>query len=255
MESMPTAATPARRATPVALWIRLLLVASGLTLMLGADWLPRRTLQLHPAQERAVTLYSDGDWGGASEVSWHNESRFHWRCDLRPSNSYPVCGVAINLMPDRTAWRDLSPYDTMHVKLRYEGPASRLRVYLRNFNPAYAEPSNPESFKYSSVTLRTSDLGHQATALRLNEFAVASWWLEERSVPREYSHPEIDRVVSLGVDFPKSEPFGRHEVEIESITVSGPRLHAAQRETLATALLGMLLAWELGLWLWSRRNR
>lgn len=222
-------------------------------MLIGAEWLPRRTLQLHPAPERAVTLYSDGDWGGASEVAWVNESRYFWRCDLRPSNSYPVCGAAINLMPDRSHWVDLTAYDTMHVRLRYEGPASRVRVYLRNFNPAYAEATNPESLKYSSVTLRTSDLSEQATALRLDEFAVASWWLEERSVPRQHSHPEKDRVVSLGLDFPKSEPFGRHEVEIGSIVVSGPRLHAAQIETASVVLWVLLLSWELGLWLWRRR--
>lgn len=212
------------------------LIAVALTLLAlaGHRLLPEKRLIIHPHPSHELSLYADESWGGQSSARWVDMAGAHWRCDLAQSNVYPVCGMTVTFA-DKAV--DFSAYNSLRLRLKYSGEASKLRIYIRNHNPLYSEVNDTDSMKFNSVTLATSDIATAETAIHLSEFSVAEWWLDEHQIPREQALPEMDRVTTLGIDFPFPQVFGAHNLEIERLELVGPRIEER------TYYLGLLLGW------------
>ena len=255
MASSINATTPPPTVQPIyglggrLLWPRLAVFAATLALLFGSHLLPRREKVLYPQNDLDKSLYADAGWGGNSTAEWLDEGATAWRCQMRLSEFHPVCGLSIDLMPNDSPVQfvDLTSYDEMDIELSYAGPASHLRMYLRNDNPAYAALADISSLIFSSPTLTRSDLESPVVKIKTREFAVDNWWLEERAVPRQYAHPEMDKVVTLGMDFPIAETLGQHDVAIGRIVVTGPRVTGPMRYSIIAGLWLMLISWETAL--------
>jgi|GEM_PF-3469843 hypothetical protein len=215
--------------------IRISLIALILIVLSVQPFLPPKREQLHPHPGNLATLYSDEAWGGKTSATWVDEGKTHWRCNLVQSGVFTVCGIAIEF----SRIRDLTGFDALSVQIKYTGDAKKLRFYLRNHNPAYSTLQDVDSLKFNAITLQTNDLAKSETIVHLSEFSVADWWLEERDIPRELSRPELDRVATVGLDFPPPPAFGPHEIEIERIELIGAWIRP-ERLYLSIILLGIV---------------
>lgn len=215
-------------------------VACLLTLaaIVGFHFLPKKTLDLVPSSGTVIYPFADSTYGGKSEVEWFEGEFPHWRCHLRQSDVWPSCGISLTWSEPPHEARDLSAYTKMIVVLEYKGDMSRIRIYMRNQDPAYADPMRIETSKFMSVTLRISDFQPDAE-LFLAEFAVAEWWLDEYTIPREHAHPDMRNIASIGIDNPAPVVFGEHEFRLHSLTLEGDWI------TLETLYASIIVGWML----------
>lgn len=190
-------------------------------LILGLHYLPQKREVLHPSTSNVTTLYADESWGGKSSATWIDANKFHWRCNLVQSEFYPVCGMAISFLGKNSKTIDFSQYEAIHFTIHYKGEAQKIRVYLRNHNPSYSDTSDADSYKFNAISLRAKDFNQGITKIKLSEFSVADWWLEERDIPRELSAPELDNIIAMGIDFPLPHTFGQHDINVDKIELVG----------------------------------
>lgn len=194
-------------------------------------WLPDKTLPLEINADNAE-LYGYSDRARGKSAQWLGDDWRSWTCDFQPSDAYG-CGWSVFTSPAAGQGLDLRPYKALEIELRYRGPATRLRVFLRNHNPAYARADDPAS----SMPMETSFTVAEAqnpVLLPLGEFRVAGWWLAERKSRRAWQMAEFDNIISVGVDFAER---GFHEVEIQRLTLIG-RWISTER-----LLIGLLSFW------------
>lgn len=197
-----------RRATQWALMITC-------AILLGHYFLPPKRVEL--SQPVFVPyLYGFSDPQTGTSARWIDEENQHWVCDYKPSHAYG-CGWSVSPDWGIGVGMDIRGFDALEIELQYRGPASRIRVYIRNNNPAYTDMSDPSTSK----PMETSFPAQEANApvlVRLSDFAVASWWLTERKNRRHWPMPELNNILSFGVDFVEQ---GRHEVKIHRVTLLG----------------------------------
>jgi len=207
--------------------------ASLLTLIIfiGHYFLPAKTLEVK-APLFVAKLYGFVDREKGTSAYWVNEEENHWICHYKSTHAY---GCGWSTSPDLEpvgSGVDLTSYDFMEIKLQYTGPASRIRAYLRNFNPAYSDPNDLSTTQPMETTFATAE-ANQPVLLKLSDFALAHWWLMERKHRRHWSEPEKNNITSIGLDFVEQ---GKHEVIVERITLIGKWIYT---ETLILIILSL----------------
>jgi len=210
----------------------------------GHAFLPKKKLVLHPAKASIFELFTDEGAGGKSSVEWIDAENYRWQCILRESETYPVCGFSIVLSERPYKTMDLSSYDALKIKLRYTGGAQKIRVYLRNSNPAYNPSGDIEEAKFESIVIRTSDI-EQETEIQLSEFSVADWWKDQYDIPRNLSQPEFNAVIAIGIDQAPPIQYGTHQYQLSSLVMTGDWI---KQETLYLYVIlswMLVLAWEV----------
>lgn len=237
--------------------LRLLAVAITLFALVGERYLPKKQLVLHPSETNFHELFSDAVNGGLSEASWLDADNTHWMCKLRESHTFSMCGYSITFSEIPYKTYDLSSYNAMTVSLKYRGPATKLRVYLRNHNPAYSTLYNIEAAKFMSIVLRTSDFQPEAT-IQLSEFSVADWWKDEYDIPRSLSQPEFGAIVAIGIDQAPPLRFGDHDTELDKIVFTGDWVSNEAFYFFIIIMWMVILSWEAGyrlIYLYRRTQR
>lgn len=195
--------------------------------------LPDQRLQVGSGSEHEYTLYGYADAQTGSSGTWVNQQDQHWRCNYKEHHVFG-CGWDTRLFLDRIKGTDLQDYEAIELKLQYQGPAKRIRVFIRNFNDAYSTVGNIGSSKVMSTTFPVEE-AQGPVIIEFNEFAVADWWLAERRARQQWPLPEFSGVINIGVDFIDK---GDHEIRIESLALIKPWI---KTET--------LLLWLLGFWM------
>lgn len=212
--------------------LRFCAVIITLAAVLGEQYLPSKTFSLLGNENVYHAVWSDSAYGGNSEAHWRDEKAQDWICEMRESGVYPGCGYTLSFgAPDNGM--DFTPYNRIKIKMSYTGDASRIRVSLRAFNPAYSSLDVQGSEKFMAVTLLTRDL-HSPITLRFHEFSVLDWWLTSYNIPREQALPEFDNIVTVGVDHMS---IGHHELTIDSVVLEGEWIKAE------TLFLIIILFW------------
>lgn len=130
---------------------------------------------------------------------------------------------------------DLTAYDSVKVKLHYEGRAKFIRLYLRDFNPANTGYENFSAGKFMSAYLRTDDLKAGAAYVDLNEFTVEEWWIMLHNPPRNLAAPEFAHVVTVGIDHIE---HGTHQLRVEEVELVGERI------SMETVLMALAIFWS-----------
>ena len=116
-------------------------------------------------------------------------------CNLVNQAKWPFCEIAISLTDSIEEGIDLSSYDSVGLDIDYTSPleGERVRVYLRNFDPAYAKTDDPLSLKFNAIEYSPGiDAGLQVFPLRT--FQVLSWWIAENNIPVEKSNRQFDNI-------------------------------------------------------------
>lgn len=188
--------------------------------LLGYDFLPKRTLEFAPSPRFERVLMADSDIGGNSVARWVNKKTDHLSCTIAEGYVYPYCGVHFAFDPYTHTGLDLTPYSHLKFHVQYQGEASTLRIYVRN-QDANEPTKDIAKAKYISVNIKTRELGTLQT-IKLSEFIVAEWWKEQFDVPREKAQPQFDNVVNIGIEVFAPTPLGEHQLAVERFEFVGP---------------------------------
>lgn len=207
--------------------VSLLLTA---VIFIGHYFLPDKRLQLHPREASMPRMYGFVDAKTGNSASWVDETTNEWLCDFKPGQEFG-CGWEVYWDPQFARGMDFTAYKTVEISLAYTGPAKRIRLYMRNFNPAYASFNDSPSTKFLSMTFPVEE-AVAPVRVALDEFNVAAWWLQEYKVRRRWARPELDNITKIGVDF--VEP-GLHRTRVDQIVLIGKWVRT---ETLLLVILG-----------------
>ncbi len=186
----------------------------------------------------------DASQGGLSEAEISfDEQGLSLNCDLKESSyAWPYCGVTVHTYTDdATKGMDLSSYHTIRLKIRYEeagdidNPNKSLRIYLRNYNPAYSKPDNEYTIKYNGIQFAPSEDNGTIT-IPINNLQVMTWWLADNKVPIEHSAPEYTNITRIDLATGAAAALGKHKIIIEQVEFEGEYIAL---DTLLYSLLGV----------------
>ncbi|ELP5728937.1 GGDEF domain-containing protein [Vibrio vulnificus] len=182
--------------------------------------------------------------GGVTTTEMSTENQVvDLSCNIQTANyPWPYCGISIFTDTlEATKGIDLSNYHTMRLKLSYDKSGDslgRIRVYLRNFNPAYSNVENEYTYKYNGMEF-TPSAKMETIEIPLANLQVMTWWLADNKIPIEHSAPEFNNVTRIELATGSSAANGLHHLRVEKIEFEGAYL---AQETL---LFALLLSWVL----------
>ncbi|WP_028454265.1 GGDEF domain-containing protein [Chitinilyticum litopenaei] len=205
-----------------------------------------RTLRITPAAGHRIEVIDDRLIGGGS-VARHIPMPDKWRftCELSPQYQWPFCELAVFVgKPEQGL--DLAGFDRLAIKARYRGVGShQMRVFLRNFNPAYASPDRNETWKVMGAFLVPPADGGELE-LPIKSFAVASWWVAQHKIPPEHASMELDNVPLIQFGSSTLMEPGHHDVEVDYIEFRGKWLSRGE----LLLLLGLIWLAVIGGVVW-----
>lgn len=191
----------------VSLQIRLHALVFLLTLLLlaGHNYLPLKTLDLL-SDNSEIAAYADGfQSGGKSQATWVDINKRQFICSIKNGVTHKYCGVAIkykNAAGKYTAL-DLRGYDSLYLHLDYEGPQERLIFFYRNTDfSLQARDKDPNSFQkdqYMFTYLDKHEL-NKPIKIKLVNFDIADWWLQQNYTNRKQIHRGLERVIEFGIN-------------------------------------------------------
>ncbi|SMF54808.1 diguanylate cyclase (GGDEF) domain-containing protein [Alteromonadaceae bacterium Bs31] len=194
-----------------------LLRAAALTLIaiLAYELIPERSYKLIPHsgnwRNELFQAYSDDQLQAAE---WINRDKFHFACKRQEDERPQLCGANMYYGYDLSLGDDLSGYSQLVIKAKFSGDAPRIRLFMRNYNEEYSESDDANSAKYLHLNLQTSEFQAGEVHIGLDEFVVAEWWKEQRTLHRSQLPPEFGNVSTIGFDVSISF-FQATEVELE----------------------------------------
>lgn len=239
--------------------LALLVLATLLGLYANEHWMTR-TLALDgrgPTQQLLAT--DDRGSGGASRAALVDagaQGPITLRCDIGPGFQWPYCELQIEMLGRDL---DLRRFSLIRLRLHAEGPtldgsAPQVRIFLRNFHPAYSAKGNVVDLKPHEVIL-TPGAQPQPVELRLSQFMVSSWWAQSHPLPVELMGPQLDRLRVLSLSTSGQVAPGTHLIRLDRAELVGQWVAP---ETFRLGLVGLwmfsllgYLAWES----WSVRAR
>ncbi|WP_051279784.1 GGDEF domain-containing protein [Chitinilyticum aquatile] len=156
-------------------------------------------------------------------------------CELRPKFEWPYCETGITL-GENGKGINLEDYDRIRIKLGYVAPpGDTVRVYLRNFNPAYVPGKPAESLKVNQIEYDPRRYP-EGLDVSLRYFQVATWWLNDQQIPLELSQPEFDNVTAIEIATGGNAKPGPYQITVHSIEFEGRWL---ARSTFYALLIGL----------------
>jgi len=227
----------------------ILLVAILVTILLiaGVHLLPNKRLTLIPNGKWPIYLLIQKLPDGTISSEWVNDAdHTAWKCNYQenlPINYFP-CAWTIDLMTSPGKGMDLSRYEDLIIKLNYTGPANKVRVAIRNFNPAYSKTSDLNTTKFNAIQLHTKELNKE-NRISLSAFAAADWWLMQFNIPLSDAAAEIDNAVAITVDFGEPEKAGTHIFTLEKLELQG------QWIKIEYWYLSILCLWMAGIFIYA----
>jgi diguanylate cyclase (GGDEF)-like protein len=243
--------TPAKSSHSAGLLIGILLTCLA---VVAHRFLPERRLALEgsPTGENFFLMQS-GD-GAPADIKWIDQGRFHFACKFPQATVDQGCSFGYQLHGQTVAdGADLSRYRTLNLAIRYTGKARYLRVAIRNFDPRFSRIDDLNSPKYNFVNIPSRDLA-QPVAIRLSEFWVPEWWIDQYDLPRSQSQPDLSNATIFSIDLRGALSQTEHDIQIDKIEFVGDWISAEYW------YLGILCAWMIlgatyGISQWVRLRR
>lgn len=186
-------------------------------ILVGHFLLPERRLTLYPQATVEPEVYGDVDAEHGPSAQWLNQEAGQWQCRYQASHRYG-CGWQTIWDPAESTGIDLRRFESVELQLDYQGPARRLRMFLRNYDPIYADKNNLQTTKFMSVTFPVEEV-QEPIRINLTEFVVGSWWFREFNVQHQWALPDFHHITHVGLEI--VEP-GEHELHIRRLTLTGP---------------------------------
>lgn len=228
--------------------LTLLALAGSLLVVVGVHFLPERRLVLAPSNDALQNTHFFMDFtvlpDGTPSAEWIDRNQYRWRCNVPESfgENYFNCGLGVDLAHAPGQGTNLARFSHVTIYLHYtaQSHANRVRIAMRNFDPAYSRTDDANSSKFNSVLVQTTNLG-KPLRLGLDEFTVADWWISQYNIPLSQSRPQLSNVMALTIDFGDRPPSGVHEFRLERLEFSGEWVSVEH------CYLGLLGLWMLGI--------
>ncbi|SON48402.1 GGDEF family protein [Vibrio tapetis subsp. tapetis] len=172
------------------------------------------------------------------------------QCELKESSYlWPYCSTSVYFNEDRTKGWDFSNVHTIYLDIDYETKqdSPRLRVYLRNFNPAYSSIEDEYTVKYNGVEF-TPGVGNGEIAIPFKNFQVMTWWLSDLEIPIQHAGPEFSNVTLFEIATGSGAKLGSHNITINSVRFEGSYLDGE------TLMLVLLFSWVVLALLYAREE-
>lgn len=223
---------------------KLILAGIALTLaaLAGVELLPARELALMAPGKGAYGPYLITPDGRPSDgsVRWVDEKKVKLHCRYTEVLPYMACGIAFVLTgEDKRQGLDLSRFDSVEIDMDYKGPATFVRLGIRNFDRRFSTLEDQNSTRFQAVNLRQRDIS-EPVKVDLSELTVAEWWILKYDLAHEYNRAGFENAVAVLIDLPLVKPDQDHEMQIRGITFRG------QWVSRDRVYLGILCAWLLG---------
>jgi diguanylate cyclase (GGDEF)-like protein len=186
----------------------------------------------------AVDVADDKELGGHSQAALRKQGRqLSMDCRIASGYEWPFCEMSL-LLRRPPAGIDLSNFTSLRLWVRVSGPEPRqqLRVFLRNYDPAYATPAEQASMKPHEVVFDPSAEA-QPVEFRLSQFMVASWWANEHPLSVRLMGPQLDNVATISLTTGGKVQPGRHEIVLDRLELRGNLVSEA------TFRLAIIVVW------------
>ncbi len=169
-------------------------------------------------------VIDDSGEGGISKVNLiKDNNKAIVNCTITQDKyPWPYCALQIYLSTDGVNGVDLSSYSNINLDIDYQNsdPNTRLRVYLRNSNPAYTRMNDYGSLKNNGVEYAPG-FKSGAKNILLSDFQVMTWWLADYEIPLEHAGLEFTNVTVLEISTPAKTENGTFNMVINSIELQG----------------------------------
>lgn len=186
--------------------------------MVGYDYLSEKSLQVYPADEAEIFSWTDASFGGNSRVEIIDHDPLRWRCDIRESESFYLCGVGVSLLRGEKGV-DLSAYSSMVIKLSMDSPEERIRVLFKSGLGEFSgKNGHTEQFSYLVVPWKS--VQNEAN-IDLSAMTVADWWITASEAPPEFALPRLEEVRSFNIEVGVPPRLGIHELTLERVELKG----------------------------------
>jgi diguanylate cyclase (GGDEF)-like protein len=225
-------------------WILGFAAIVSLLLIVTPKNLLTHTYTLDPTEHRAQ-LFDDKYSGGNTVAIWKNETQKHWHCTLGENFKNPYCSMRLVLTDEKGNGLDLSRAVTMTIWIKYQGPGSHLRIYLRNRGIKYYIPGDDLSEKYNMAEIPVDDIEHGLT-LNMDEISVADWWVSQRNIPLKDTRAEFNNISDMEIQTGSSTYTGDHDIELKKISWETPLISELQLYRFITIFwTGLIIAYLL----------
>lgn len=197
-------------------------ILATLLLVVGVHFIPDKRVLLLPDASARLYLFTVPLPDGAASSEWTNEAHTAWECNYPESykTDYFPCAFTIDLSKSADTGMDLSDYENLILHLNYSGSANKVRIAIRNYNPAYSKASDNGSTKFNAVQIHTSELNKE-NRIALPSFVPSDWWLSQYNIPLSGSAPEINNAMVITVDFGEPLKPGLHSFSIDKLELHG----------------------------------
>jgi diguanylate cyclase (GGDEF)-like protein len=215
------------------------------------DELLTRRVSINSESSPVVGSYFYGDQmnGGTSAAAPLSGEALAWSCSVRATVEFPYCGFGVVLTDSVGAGTDLSAFETVRVTLDFKGPGRVLRFYLKNRNPAYSRPGQPQRDKHNYVDVALVQ-GTRTFQMPLTQFSVPDWWKIEVKAPPALAGPEFTNLIGLDGQLGLDGRTGDYQVRLKEVHFERYLLSEEQFFSGLTVFwVGLVLAL-----LWQRRR-
>jgi diguanylate cyclase (GGDEF)-like protein len=214
--------------------------------VISVHYLPEKRLISFPSSTINPYLYTVLLPDGTPSGKWIDAKKARWQCTPPPNfqGDYFACNFVMSLTLSPTEGINLSNYSDIALKINYSGSANKIRIAIRNYNPAYSKPHDNNSTKFHSVHIHTKELNKEVK-LELSNFSVSEWWRELYNIPLDQSVPELSNAISVTIDFFELPKAGVHELQVEKIEFIGQRINTEHW------YLVIIVCWMLGIFLYT----
>ena len=199
------------------------------------------TLVIDPRTSFAIEAVDDriSDGGNSVATIVRDGQHLGLDCQIAKGYQWPSCELVVRFRR-APAGIDMSGYDSVRLWITSSGPEKdqRLRLFLRDFNPAYSRVGDRQSQKVNEIFFAPSQYP-QGYEIELSRFTVAGWWTEEHPTTLDLAGPELDNVTSFAISTGSNLEPGLHQIRIERIEFRGKEVSAS------TFRLGIILLWLL----------
>jgi diguanylate cyclase (GGDEF)-like protein len=222
--------------------------------MVGHRFLPERRLALENTNSDPYPFLMQSGDGAPADIQWVDQGHFHFACQFPKATVDQGCSFGYPLHQEQVDHGvDLSRYRTLNLTIRYTGNARYLRVAVRNFDPRFSTIEDLNSPKYNFVNIPARDL-QKPVAIRLSEFWVPEWWIDQYDLPRSLSQPDLSNATIFSIDLRGKLSESHHDIQIDKIEFVGDWI-SAEYWYLGILCLWMIIGALYGTTQWVRLRR
>ncbi|MBI1686211.1 sensor histidine kinase [Caulobacter hibisci] len=205
-----------------------LLIAVTFAAMLGKSALTRQALTLTPQSGQLISYaFSDAQSGGRSSVAADPNGPLSWSCEIRPGVAYPYCGYGLQMTAGQgKRGLDFSHYQTLTLRLTYQGAGERLKLLVKTAPPAAIGMRTGDQDMPLAVEFPVHK-GDNLIQLPMAQLAPEQWWVASHGLSAQDVVPAFDDVRAVQIATADATP-GPMTVSVSSIAFEGTYLSNEQ---------------------------